>query len=54
MRLEGRGVCMCSPRTIVPGKKFDRVGSAVLGDNELVAVILGYGYHRESSLDIAH
>jgi DNA repair protein RadC len=37
-----------------PREKLDRLGSSVLGDNELLAVILGHGYHRASALDIAN
>ncbi len=37
-----------------PREKLDRLGSSVLGDNELLAVILGHGYHRASTLDIAN
>ena len=37
-----------------PREKLDRYGSSVLGDNELLAVILGHGFHRESALDIAN
>ena len=37
-----------------PREKPDRYGSSVLGDNELLAVILGHGFHRENALDIAN
>ena len=37
-----------------PREKLDRHGSAVLGDNELVAVILGHGFRRENALEIAN
>ena len=37
-----------------PREKLDRYGSNVLGDNELLAVILGHGFHRENALDIAN
>ncbi len=37
-----------------PREKLDRLGSSVLGDNELLAVILGHGHHRASALDIAN
>ena len=37
-----------------PREKLDRLGSSVLGDNELLAVVLGHGFHRESALDIAN
>ncbi len=36
-----------------PREKLDRFGSGVLGDNELIAVILGHGFRRESALEIA-
>ena len=29
-----------------PREKLNRYGSSVLGDNELLAVILGHGFHR--------
>ena len=37
-----------------PREKLDRFGASVLGDNELIAVILGHGYRRESALEIAN
>ena len=37
-----------------PREKLDLLGSSVLGDNELLAVILGHGYHRSNALDIAN
>ena len=37
-----------------PREKLDRLGSSVLGDNELLAVILGHGFHRASALDVAN
>lgn len=37
-----------------PREKLDRFGSSVLGDNELLAVILGHGHRRASALDIAN
>ena len=37
-----------------PREKLDRLGSSGLGDNELLAVILGHGFHRASVLDIAN
>lgn len=37
-----------------PREKLDRYGSRVLGDNELLAVILGHGYRCASALDIAN
>ncbi len=36
-----------------PREKLDRLGSGVLGDNELIAVILGHGFRRKSALEIA-
>lgn len=37
-----------------PREKLDQLGSSVLGDNELLAVILGHGYSRANALDIAN
>ena len=37
-----------------PREKLDLLGSSVLGDNELLAVILGHGYSRANALDIAN
>jgi len=37
-----------------PREKLDRLGSSGLGDNELIAVILGHGFHRENALEIAN
>jgi DNA repair protein RadC len=37
-----------------PREKLDRFGSSILGDNELVAVILGHGFRRETALEIAN
>ena len=37
-----------------PREKLDLLGSSVLGDNELLAVILGHGYRRANALDIAN
>ena len=37
-----------------PREKLDRYGSGVLGGNELLAVILGHGFHRKNALDIAN
>jgi DNA repair protein RadC len=36
-----------------PREKLDRFGSGVLGDNELIAVILGHGFRGENALEIA-
>lgn len=37
-----------------PREKLRRLGSAALGDNELLAAVLGHGSRRESALDIAN
>lgn len=37
-----------------PREKLDRLGSGGLGDNELIAVILGHGFRRENALEIAN
>jgi len=37
-----------------PREKLDRFGSSILGDNELIAVILGHGFRRENALEIAN
>jgi len=37
-----------------PREKLDRLGSSGLGDNELIAVILGHGFRRENALEIAN
>ena len=37
-----------------PREKLDRLGSSALGDNELLAVVLGHGLRRASALDIAN
>ncbi len=37
-----------------PREKLDRFGASVLGDNELIAAILGHGGGRESALEIAN
>jgi DNA repair protein RadC len=37
-----------------PREKLDRFGSSILGDNELIAVILGHGFCRENALEIAN
>lgn len=36
-----------------PREKLDRLGAQALGDNELLAVILGHGFRRTSALDLA-
>src|SRR5918994_2155931 len=37
-----------------PREKLARLGAAALGDNELVAVVLGQGQARVSALDLAN
>jgi DNA repair protein RadC len=37
-----------------PREKLDRVGPAALGDNELVAIVIGHGYQGRSALDLAN
>ena len=37
-----------------PREKLDRLGPAALGDNELLAAVLGHGFQHESALDIAN
>jgi DNA repair protein RadC len=37
-----------------PREKLERVGAGVLGDNELLALVLGHGASRSSSLDLAN
>lgn len=37
-----------------PREKFARLGAAALGDNELVAIVLGQGQARASVLDLAN
>ena len=37
-----------------PREKLARLGLGVLGDNELLAVVLAYGFGRESALEIAN
>jgi DNA repair protein RadC len=37
-----------------PREKLLRAGSTTLGDNELVALLLGHGLHRMSALDLAN
>ena len=37
-----------------PREKLQRVGAAALGDNELVAIVLGYGRANASALDLAN
>jgi DNA repair protein RadC len=36
-----------------PREKLERVGAAVLGDNELLALVLGHGVPRASALELA-
>ncbi len=37
-----------------PREKLQRLGAAALGDNELLAAVIGHGSHHESALDIAN
>jgi DNA repair protein RadC len=37
-----------------PREKLDRVGPGALGDNELVAIVIGHGHHGKSALDVAN
>ncbi|HIE94662.1 MAG TPA: JAB domain-containing protein [Acidobacteria bacterium] len=37
-----------------PREKLDRLGPAGLGDNELLAVILGHGFRAASAIDVAN
>ena len=37
-----------------PREKLARLGAAALGDNELVAIVLGHGQPRTSALDLAN
>jgi DNA repair protein RadC len=37
-----------------PREKLDRVGPAALGDNELLAVVIGHGHRGQSALDVAN
>src|SRR5829696_1019928 len=37
-----------------PREKLARLGAAALGDNELVAIVLGQGQPRASALDLAN
>ena len=37
-----------------PREKLARLGSGVLGDNELLAVVLGHGFRRDSAIEIAN
>ena len=37
-----------------PREKLDRLGAAGLGDNELLAIIVGHGSRRMSALDVAN
>ena len=36
-----------------PREKLDRLGAAGLGDNELLAIVVGHGYRQMSALDVA-
>ncbi len=35
-------------------EKLDRLGPAGLGDNELLAVILGHGFRASSAIDVVN
>ena len=37
-----------------PREKLQRLGAASLGDNELLAIVLGHGGARASALDLAN
>jgi DNA repair protein RadC len=37
-----------------PREKLGRLGSAALGDNELLAAVLGHGFQHENALDLAN
>lgn len=37
-----------------PREKLERLGSMSLGDNELLAVVLGHGFRRTSALELAN
>ena len=37
-----------------PREKLARAGAAALGDNELVAIVIGQGQQRASALDLAN
>ena len=37
-----------------PREKLQRLGAGTLGDNELVAIVLGYGRPNQSALDLAN
>ena len=37
-----------------PREKLQRLGASALGDNELVAIVLGHGQPRASALDLAN
>ena len=37
-----------------PREKLERVGAGGLGDNELLAIILGHGVPRTSALELAN
>jgi DNA repair protein RadC len=36
-----------------PRERLDRVGTAALGDHELLAIVLGHGHRRRSALELA-
>ena len=37
-----------------PREKLERLGAGALGDNELLAIVLGHGRARASALDLAN
>src|SRR5688500_8778065 len=37
-----------------PREKLERLGAEALGDNELLAIVLGYGRPNASALDLAN
>lgn len=37
-----------------PREKLDRLGAASLGENELLAIVLGHGYRNQPVLDVAN
>ena len=37
-----------------PRETLDRLGTAGLGDNELLAIVVGHGHRQMSALDVAN
>ena len=37
-----------------PREKLERLGAAALGDNELLAIVIGHGFASASALDVAN